>query len=106
MEVLANEQLCVLAQTGDEQALFQLIENNLPFIRQTAKQCTENPLRKEILASCGIDMDDLVQAGSIGLWRAVSGYDLSNGNKFLSYAAPAVRRTMRDMIRRYSQDAI
>ncbi len=106
MEPLTNEQLCVLAQAGDEQALSRLIENNLPFIRQTANQLAENPLRKELLASCGIDVDDLTQAGSIGLWRAVSGYDLSSGNKFLSYAAPAVRRAMRDLIRQYSQDAI
>ena len=33
--------------------------------------------------------DDLVQAGSIGLWRAIDGYDLSSGVKFLTYAAPA-----------------
>ena len=106
MEILTNEQLCALAQAGDEQALSRLIENNLPFIRQTANQLAENPLRKELLASCGIDADDLVQAGSIGLWRAVSGYDLSSGNKFLSYAAPAVRRAMRDLIRQHSQDVI
>ena len=106
MELLTNEQLCVLAKAGDEQALSQLIENNLPFIRQTADQLADNPLRKEQLASCGIDADDLAQAGSIGLWRAVSGYDLSSGNRFLSYAAPAVRRAMRDLIRQYSQDAM
>lgn len=106
MEPLTNEQLCALAQAGDEQALSRLIENNLPFIRQTANQFAENSLRKELLASCGIDVDDLAQAGSIGLWRAVSGYDLSSGNKFLGYAALAVRRAMRDLIRRYSRDAI
>ncbi len=55
MEPLTNEQLCALAQAGDEQALSRLIENNLPFIRQTANQLAENPLRKEQLASCGID---------------------------------------------------
>lgn len=55
MEAMTNEQLCALAQAGDEQAQSQLIENNLPF---------------------------------------------------LSYAAPAVRRTMRDLILQYSQDAI
>ena len=82
MELLTNEQLCVLAQAEDEQALSRLIENNLPFIRQTADQLAENPLRKEQLAPCGIDADDLAQAGSIGLWRAVSGYDLSSGNRF------------------------
>ncbi len=106
MEPLTNEQLCALAQAGDEQALSRLIENNLPFIRQTANQLAENPLRKELLASCGIDVDDLAQAGSIALWRAVGGYNLSSGNKFLSYAAPAIRRAMRDFVRQHSQDVL
>lgn len=106
MEPLTNEQLCALAQAGDEQAQSRLIENNLQFIRQTANQLAENPMRKEFLASCGINADDLIQAGSIGLWRAISSYDLSSGNKFLSYASSAVRRAMRDLIRQYSQDAI
>ena len=68
MEQLTNEQLCVLAQAGDEQAQSRLIENNIPFIQQTAKRLIENPLRKERFSSCGIDLDDLIQAGSIGLW--------------------------------------
>ena len=106
MDNLTNEQLCVLAQAGDKQAQSQLIENNLPFIQQTANQIAESPLRNGQLASCGIDADDLIQAGSIGMWRAVSGYDLFSRNKFLSYAAPAIRRAMRDLIRQYSQDAI
>ena len=106
METLTNEQLCVLAQMGDEQAKSRLIENNLQFIRQTANQLAESPLKKEQLASCGIDADDLVQAGSIGMWRAIRGYDLSNGSKFLTYAAPAVKRAMSDLIRQYSKDTV
>ncbi|MCH5260944.1 MAG: sigma-70 family RNA polymerase sigma factor [Lachnospiraceae bacterium] len=106
METLTNEQLCVLAQMGDEQAKSRLIENNLQFIRQIANQLAESPLKKEQLASCGIDADDLVQAGSIGMWRAIRGYDLSNGSKFLTYAAPAVKRVMSDLIRQYSQDTV
>ena len=106
MEALTNEQLCVLAQTGDKQARSQLIGNNIPFIKQMASQIAKNPLRKEQLSSCGIGTDDLVQAGSIGIWRAIRGYDLSSGNKFLTYAAPAIKRAMSDLIRQYSQDAV
>ena len=106
MEALTNEQLCVLAQTGDKHARSQLIGNNIPFIQQMASQIAENPLRKEQLSSCGIGTDDLVQAGSIGIWRAIRGYDLSSGNKFLTYAAPAIKRAMSDLIRQYSQDAV
>ena len=106
MESLTNEQLCVLAQAGDEQAKSQLIEANLPFIRKMTRQITESPLRKEQLSSCGIGTDDLVQAGSIGMWKAIQGYDLSSGNKFLTYAKPAIKCAMSDLIRQYAQDAV
>ena len=106
METLTNEQLCVLAQMGDEQAKSRLIENNIPFIQRMASQIAESPLKKEQLSSCGIGADDLVQAGSIGMWRAIRGYDLSSGNKFLTYAKPAIIRAMSDLIRKHSQNTV
>lgn len=106
MKDLTNEQLCALAQAGDEQAVSLLIKANLPFVRKVANQIVENPVRQEHLSACGVGFDDLVQAGSIGLWRAIDNYDLSNGVKFLTYAAPAIRRSMSDLIRQYSRDTV
>lgn len=106
MELLTNEQLCVLAQTGDEQAKFQLIENSKSFVYKSAKRFSETPSRVEVFSVCGIGLDDLAQAGSIGLWRAIDGYDPFRENNFLTYAAPAIRRAMIDLVRQYSQDAI
>lgn len=106
MKYLTNEQLCALAQAGDEQSVSRLIEANLPFVRKVANQIAENPVRQEHLSACGVGFDDLVQAGSIGLWKAIDGYDLSSGIKFLTYAAPAVRRAMSDLIRQYSRDTV
>jgi len=106
MESLTNEQLCALAQAGNEQAKSRLIEKNTSFIRQIAEQFAGNPSRTELLSVCGIGVDDLTQAGSIGLWRAINGYDPSRENNFLTYAAPAIRRAMIDLVRQYSQDAV
>ena len=106
MKDLTNEQLCALAQAGDEQAVSLLIKANLPFVRKIANQIVENPARQEHLSACGVGFDDLVQAGSIGLWRAIDGYDLSSGIKFLTYAALAVKRAMSDLIRQYSRGTI
>lgn len=103
METPSNEQLCILAQAGDQQAVSRLIEANLPFIRQTANRVIGNSTRESFPSSCGIGMDDLIQAGSIGLWKAVAGYDLSSGNKLLTYAAPAIRHAMTDLIDRCSR---
>ena len=101
-----NERLCILAQAGDEQALSRLIENNLPFIQQIASEIVESPLRKDRLSSCGIGKDDLVQAGSIGMWKSIKHYDLSSGNRFLTYAKSAIKSAMSDLIRQYSQETV
>ena len=106
MKDLTNEQLCKLAQAGDEQAVSLLIEANLPFVRKVANQIVENPVWQEHLSACGVGFDDLVQAGSIGLWRAIDSYDFSRNTQFLTYAAPAVRRAMSDLIRQYSLDTV
>ena len=106
MNGLTNEQLCALAQAGDEQAVSLLIEANLLFVRKVANQIVENPVWQEHLSSCGVGFDDLAQAGSLGLWRAIDSYDLSSGVKFLTYAAPAVKRSMSDLIRQYSRDTV
>ena len=106
METLTNEQLCALAQAGNRQAISRLIEANRPFVQKIANQISENPVRQEHLSACGIGVDDLVQAGSIGLWRAIDGYCLSEETKFLTYAAPAVKRAMSDLIRQYSRDTV
>ena len=106
MKDLTNEQLCKLAQAGDERAVSLLIEVNLPLVRKIANQIVGNPVRQEHLSACGVGFDDLVQAGSIGLWRAIDGYALSSGVKFLTYAAPATKRSMSDLIRQYSRDTV
>ena len=106
MKDLTNEQLCALAQAGDEQVVSLLIKANLPFVRKVANQIVEDPVRQEHLFACGVGFDDLVQAGSIGLWRVIDSYDFSSGVKFLTYAAPAIRRSMSDLIRQYSRDTV
>ena len=106
METLTNEQLCALAQAGDGQAVSLLIKANLPFVRKVANQIVENPVRQEHLSACGVGFDDLVQAGSIGLWRAIDGYRQFGEAQFLTYAASAVRRAMSDLIRQYSRDTV
>ena len=39
------------------------------------------------------------QAGNLGLWKAVPKFDAAHGMKFLTYAVPAIRNAMMDMVR-------
>ena len=92
-----NERLCALAQKGDAAALDSLIENNKSFIGKVANDL----FRSMNLAQSGLnlDTDDLKQAGNLGLWKAVPKFDAARGIKFLTYAAPAIRNAMMDMVR-------
>jgi len=101
-----NELLCALAQAGDEQARSILIENNIPFIRGKAEQFAKSPSRAELFSACGIGVDDLIQAGSIGLWRAIAGFDPSRENNFRTYATSAIEHAMTDLVRQYGRDAV
>ena len=92
-----NERLCALAQKGDATALDSLIDNNKSFIGKVANDL----FRSMNLAQSGLnlDTDDLKQAGNMGLWKAVPKFDAARGMKFLTYAAPAIRNAMMDMVR-------
>ena len=91
-----NERLCALAQQGDIRAQEQLIHNNLGYIRKTANELYISVGLGN--SELGIDHDDLIQEGSIGLLRAISLYDSAKKIKFLTYAGPAVRNAMMDLI--------
>ena len=47
-----------------------------------------------------VQMDDLVQAGMIGLFEAIKGYDMSQGASFETYARIRVQGAMIDEVRR------
>lgn len=97
MPTRSNEQLCRLAQKGDTAARDILLEKNLGFIRKIALEQYRNMGLDE--NDIGIDLDDLMQEGSIGLLNAIPLFDAGRGMKFLTYTAPAIRNTMTDCIR-------
>ena len=97
MPTRSNEQLCRLAQKGDTAARDILLEKNLGFIRKIALEQYRNMGLDE--NDIGIDLDDLMQEGNIGLLNAIPLFDAGRGMKFLTYAAPALRNAMTDCIR-------
>lgn len=68
------------AQTHDETLLATLVERWMPLARQLARRYgrTSEPF------------DDLLQVASIGLIKALRGYDPDRGKAFSSYAVPTI----------------
>ena len=64
-----NERLCALAQAGDAAAREQLLERNMGFVRKLAREIHRQT------GESGLDVEDLVQEGCIGLLGAIDQYD-------------------------------
>ncbi|WP_051472227.1 SigB/SigF/SigG family RNA polymerase sigma factor [Patulibacter minatonensis] len=75
---------------GDPWARDELTERCMPLVRSIARK----------YASSREPFEDLVQAGSIGLVKAIDRFDLDAGHRFVSYAIP----TIQGEIRRHFRD--
>lgn len=84
LSAVAERELLALAKTGDEAAFEHLVRANLRFVVHVAKKYEGR----------GVDMDDLVAEGSIGLLDAIQKFDLTKQVKFVSYAGWWVRQKM------------
>lgn len=74
------------AKQGDETAMAALIARMMPAVRRGAA-VNEAP---------GLDYDDAVQEGLIGLFKAIRNYRPEQGNAFVAYAAACIANAQRD----------
>ena len=90
MDYSKNQELLTLAITGDEVATEELVANNLGLVRSIALRFKDR----------GVEYEDLVQIGSIGMVKAIRSFDISKGTVFSTYAVPLIigeiRRFLRD----------
>lgn len=85
-----NRELLRLAKDGDEKASEELIKNNAGLVRSIALRFRDR----------GIEYEDLMQIGTIGMVKAIRSFDLDRGTVFSTYAVPLIigeiRRYLRD----------
>lgn len=53
----------------------------------------------------GLPFDDALHEGRLGLWRALEGYDPTQGTRFSTYAVPAIRRAVWRAVARHQPAA-
>lgn len=83
---MSNEELVLLYQQGDKEALESLIESNEGIVKKISN--------KFYGINKMVEFDDLVQAGIIGLINAASKYDnnLKDRANFITYAFQYIKR--------------
>lgn len=74
--VNADAKLFEKAKQGDSVALSKIVSSNLRLVHSIAKR----------YYGLGLEVDDLIQEGTIGLMTAIMKYDLAKGCKFSTYA--------------------
>ncbi|MFQ8907156.1 MAG: sigma factor [Subdoligranulum sp.] len=81
-----DDELLQQAQAGEESAIAALITAMMPAIRKGAAA----------VAAPGLDFDDAVQEGLIGLFHAVRSYRADKKVPFTAYAAACIANAQQD----------
>lgn len=91
--MLSNEEnldLLKKAQNGDESAKNKIVESNMPLIKSIVTRYKFK----------GVEYEDLMQLGALGLSKAIINYDAKFNTKFSTYAvymiAGEIKRFLRD----------
>lgn len=84
-----NTLLLETENRNETETLEKLCENNMGLVRTVAMSFRER----------GVEMDDLLQIGTIGLIKAIRGYDPSYNTVFSTYAVPLIMGEIKKFLR-------
>lgn len=89
--LLSSDEEARLSQrikAGDKRALSKLVEANLRFVVKIASQYRGK----------GVDLEDLISEGNLGLMKAAAKFDASKGIRFVNFAVVYIRQKMEQAI--------
>ncbi len=77
------------AREGDKRSMETLVDCNMGLVKSIAVRFRDR----------GVETDDLIQIGCIGLIKAIRGYDEGYGTMFSTYAVPLIGGEIRKFLR-------
>jgi len=84
-----ERKLVKLAKQGDVSAKNRILESNLRFVFNVAKN----------YKGCGVSLNELISEGNMGLIKAIEKFDLTKEVKFISYAVWWIRQGIQAYIK-------
>ena len=84
-----NLSLLKQAQGGDRDAMAELMDKNAGLVRGIANR----------FRGRGVEYEDLIQIGSIGMLKAIRSFDTDRGTQFSTYAVPLIIGEIRQYLR-------
>ena len=81
--------LIASAQGGDDQAKSRLLDENMPLIKSIVRR----------YRNTAIEYEDLIQLGSLGLYKAIMHFNPEYGVRFSTYAVPMICGEIKRQIR-------
>lgn len=92
METEQIRHLISQSHQGDQKARDELVEANLPLVHSIARRFLDR----------GLEYEDLLQIGSLGLLKAINGFDLTYDVRFSTYAVPKIMGEIKQHLRQTS----
>lgn len=89
MTYICDPQTLSLAKSGDEEAKRLVVETNLGLVKSIALRFTGR----------GVELEDLIQIGTIGMLKAILGFDPDKECRFTTYAVPLIMGEIRRFLR-------
>ncbi len=88
-----EKQTIINAKNGSRQAYELIIKSNLRFVVSTAKKYQGQ----------GVDLEDLISEGNLGLVKAYDKFDITRNYKFITYAVWWIRQSIINLIHEHSR---
>ncbi len=88
-DYISDPETLLSAQNGDEAAMEQIVSSNLGLVKSIALRFTGR----------GVETEDLIQIGTVGMIKAIRGFQVEKECKFTTYAVPLIMGEIKRFLR-------
>lgn len=88
-DYISDPETLLSAQNGDEKAMERIVSTNLGLVKSIAMR----------FVGRGVEAEDLIQIGTVGMIKAIRGFQVEKECKFTTYAVPLIMGEIKRFLR-------